>query len=86
MPWNDCGKQEQLYIDGGLAPVPEPATMGLMAIGLVAMPGLGSAAAAAAGIVRRPSSIHGGWKGAGKCRRPFYVRRRVVRAGPIHDR
>ena len=41
MPWNDCGKQEQLYIDGGLAPVPEPATMGLMAIGLVAMPGMG---------------------------------------------
>ena len=57
-------------------------------LGRHARDGLGSAAAAAAaaGIVRRPSSIHGGWKGAGKCRRPFYVRRRVVRAGPIHDR
>lgn len=41
MPWNGCGKQEQLYLDGGLTPVPEPATMGLMAIGLVAMSGIG---------------------------------------------
>ena len=41
MPWNGCGKQEQIYIDGGLTPVPEPATMGLLATGLVAMTGAG---------------------------------------------
>ncbi|MSR02860.1 MAG: PEP-CTERM sorting domain-containing protein [Gemmatimonadetes bacterium] len=40
LPGSDANPS-QVDIDGGLAPVPEPATMGLMAIGLVAMPGMG---------------------------------------------
>jgi hypothetical protein len=40
-PWNGCGKQEQIFLDGGLTPVPEPATIGLLAMGLVAMGGAG---------------------------------------------
>lgn len=39
--WPGCGKQEHIYFDGGLTPVPEPATMGLLAIGLVGMTGAG---------------------------------------------
>ncbi len=38
-PWNGCGKQEQLYIRGDLTLAPEPATMGLLATGLVGLGG-----------------------------------------------
>jgi hypothetical protein len=37
-PWTGCGKQEHIYIEGGtLTTTPEPASMALLATGLVAL-------------------------------------------------
>lgn len=39
-PWTGCGKQEHIMIDGELMVTPEPATMALLATGLVALGGV----------------------------------------------
>ncbi len=40
-PWNGCGHQEHIYIDGQLTVTPEPASLMLMATGLVGLGGAG---------------------------------------------
>ncbi len=42
-PWNGCGRQEHIFIDGGaLTVTPEPGSVALLATGLVAISGIGA--------------------------------------------
>ena len=41
-PWLGCGHQEHIFIDGNLTATPEPMTMGLLAVGLVGVAGVGA--------------------------------------------